>query len=398
MEDPTGRSDLAPDGDDVLMMINATGTVPGDGVRLRLFRPDDVDDVATGCNDRQTLRFLALLPDPYTREDALWWIEQGAPAAITAGGAAYCIADPQTDRVLGGIGLRVRNPVTAEAEVGYWVVPWARRRGVATAAVGALTQYAFDAGLARMELRTDWENAASQRVALAAGFVREGERRGSGRMRDGTRYDQICWARLADDPPGPSPRLLPDLPAGALSDGVVSLRPLGPADLEPTFALRCLPDVVATSVPAVRPERSRIVRLCARSAALWLAGDTANFAIRDAESDEYAGEIALYYLEPPTGQAMVGYSMLPAWRGRGYATRAVNLVATWAFEQVGVARLIAGTAPENVGSQRVLERAGFAREGYQLARLPGPDGTRIDDVLYARLPGQPHQNTDAMIA
>ena len=33
-----------------------------------------------------------------------------------------------------------------------------------------------------------------------------------------------------------------------------------------------------------------------------------------------AGEIDLYYQEPPTGQAMIGYSMLPAFRGRGPAT------------------------------------------------------------------------------
>jgi RimJ/RimL family protein N-acetyltransferase len=34
----------------------------------------------------------------------------------------------------------------------------------------------------------------------------------------------------------------------------------------------------------------------------------------------------------------------------------------------------------------VLERAGFEREGYQRSRLPGPDDTRIDDILYALLP------------
>ena len=34
-----------------------------------------------------------------------------------------------------------------------------------------------------------------------------------------------------------------------------------------------------------------------------------------------------------------------------------------------------------MGSQRVLEKAGFEREGYLRSRLPGPDGTRIDDVI-----------------
>jgi RimJ/RimL family protein N-acetyltransferase len=38
--------------------------------------------------------------------------------------------------------------------------------------------------------------------------------------------------------------------------------------------------------------------------------------------------------------------------------------------------------PHNVGSQRVLEKAGFQREGYLRSRLPGLDGQRVDDVLY----------------
>jgi RimJ/RimL family protein N-acetyltransferase len=368
------------------MSEQSPGTVFGDGVVLRAYRHDDTEDVAAGCDDPLTQRFLPLLPSPYTRQDALWWIEEGAPGTAATGGLHLAIADPDTDRLLGGVGLRRATIESGVGEVGYWVVPWARGRGVATAATRAMTRYAFDHGLHRLELRTEWQNTASQRVAIAAGYLREGVRRAAGRDRAGNRFDMIAWARLPTDPPGPSVRLLPDLPAGELSDGVVSLRPLEPADAESTFGLRSLPDVIATSVPAAAPDLAAIRRLCDRSGALWLAGDRANLTIRDAVHDEYAGEIGLYYMEPPTGQAMIGYSMLPQWRGRGYTGRAVRLLARWAFDQVGIARLIAGTAPENAASQRVLERAGFVREGYQRSRLPGPDGTRIDDVLYALVP------------
>ena len=69
-------------------------------------------------------------------------------------------------------------PVRQQAEIGYWVAPWARRRGVATAAVRAMSGWAFaNAGVVRLELLTDWANVGSQRVALAAGFQREGVRR-----------------------------------------------------------------------------------------------------------------------------------------------------------------------------------------------------------------------------
>jgi RimJ/RimL family protein N-acetyltransferase len=169
---------------------------------------------------------------------------------------------------------------------------------------------------------------------------------------------------------------------GELSDGVVTLRPLCPADTDDTYALRSMPDVVATSVPPVAPDPGDIARMCAHSQSRWLAGERADLTIRDAATGAYAGEIGLYFFEPATQQAMIGYSMRRQWRGRGFATRAARLVAGWAFEQ-GVIRVVAGAAPDNVASQHVLERAGFVREGYHRARLPGPGTSRIDDIFYA---------------
>ncbi|HEX8632193.1 MAG TPA: GNAT family protein, partial [Catenuloplanes sp.] len=294
---------------------------------------------------------------------------------------------PATDRLLGGIGLDRVAPARQQAEVGYWVAPWARRRGVATAAVRTLSSWAFAGELRRLELVTDWENTASQRVALAAGFHREGVRRGAAPARDGGRGDFVAFARLADDPPGPTPRLLPDLPGGELSDGVVTLRPLRPGDTDFLYTLHSLPDVVATSVPPVPPDREESALRCARSAARWLAGERADLVIVDAATGAAAGDFGLYYQEPQTGQAMIGYSMLPAWRRRGYPVRAAHLVALWAFAETGIARLAAGTLPTNVASQRVLEKAGFQREGYLRSRLPWMAGQRVDDVLFALVAG-----------
>jgi RimJ/RimL family protein N-acetyltransferase len=368
------------------------------GVRLRPYRLDDVDDVVAGCGDPLTQRFIPLLPNPYTRDDALWWINHGSPSAWSSGGAAYAITDSDSDRLIGGIGLARVVAERHQGEIGYWVAPWARGRGIASAATRALTGWAFAQGFHRLELFTELENLASQRVALATGFRREGVRRAVGRDRDGGWHDCVVWIRLLQDPAGPTPRLLPDLPrlsgadgrpaarGGALTDGVITLRPLQPADAPAMYTLHKLPDVVASSIPPIAPDREEIDLRCARSAARWLAGERADLVILDRASGEYAGEIGLYYQEPQTGQAMIGYSMLPAWRGRGYATRAARLLADWAFRHTGIGRLIAGTSPTNTGSQRVLERAGFRREGFLHGRLPGLNGVRVDDVLFALVP------------
>lgn len=361
--------------------------IDGYGVRLRPLGLADADDVAAACADPQTQRFLPRLPSPYTRDDATWWITKGAPMLWAAGGAAYAVADPATDRLIGNVSLSQPSPERGQLEIGYWVAPGARRRGVATAAASALSEWAFARGTARLELLTSWENVASQRVALAAGFQREGVRREAVAGVDGRRYDAVVWTRLAGDPPGPVPRLLPDLPGGRLADGVVALRPLAETDADSLFELRSLPDVVATSVPPVPPDRAENALRCAQSAARWLAGERAELMITDVATGAVAGDIGLFYQEPQTGQAMIGYCMMPAWRGRGYATRAARLVAGWAFGDCGIGRLIAGTQPGNLGSQRVLERAGFRREGYLRGRLPLPGGGRADDLIYGLLAG-----------
>ncbi|MEE3919775.1 GNAT family protein [Micromonospora sp. BRA006-A] len=76
---------------------------------------------------------------------------------------------------------------------------------MATAATRLLTERAFTAGAARLELLTRTDNVASQRIALAGGYRHEGVRRAAGVDGDGVRRDLIAWVRLADDRPGRSP-------------------------------------------------------------------------------------------------------------------------------------------------------------------------------------------------
>ncbi|WP_341719143.1 GNAT family N-acetyltransferase [Micromonospora sp. FIMYZ51] len=360
--------------------------IQGEGLRLRPFRLADIADITAGCADPLTQRFLDGLPYPYTEADARWWVTEGAPAAFAGGGAAYAVADPETDRLLGTVGLS--NPVAqrGQAEIGYWVAPWARGRGLATAATRALAGHAFATGIVRLELLTSVENVASQRVALAAGFHPEGVRRSASAVRGGGRRDLTVWVRLADDPPGPVPRPLPDLPGGRLTDGVVALRALGPDDVDAMYRLHTGAEVVASRVPPEPPTRETMEQHCRNAPNQWLVARSATMVILDAASGTVAGNCMLL-LDQPANQGMIGYSLFPQWRGRGLATRTVRLLVGWGFRHVGLARLWAGTLPENVASQRVLERAGFRREGLLRGRLPGGAGVRADSTVFGLLPG-----------
>ena len=59
----------------------------------------------------------------------------------------------------------------------------------------------------------------------------------------------------------------------------------------------------------------------------------------------------------------MGYVLIPSERGKGYCTEAVQLAVDYLFLSKDIVRIQAGTDPENIASQKVLEKAGFQREG-----------------------------------
>ena len=58
----------------------------------------------------------------------------------------------------------------------------------------------------------------------------------------------------------------------------------------------------------------------------------------------------------------IGFAFLPAFRGHGYASEAACAVRDYAFEVLGLERIVAITSPDNDSSARLLERLGFAYE------------------------------------
>ena len=71
------------------------------------------------------------------------------------------------------------------------------------------------------------------------------------------------------------------------------------------------------------------------------------------------GDIGI--IEPPDedGNVEFGYSIVPDYRGQGYATEAARAMIEWAFEQPGVKRVTADCLNNNYASIRVLEKAGM---------------------------------------
>jgi RimJ/RimL family protein N-acetyltransferase len=117
-------------------------------------------------------------------------------------------------------------------------------------------------------------------------------------------------------------------------------------------------------------------------------GEQLELAVVDASDDESVlGGAALYAVDLDARRASVGYWLAAPARGRGVATRAVELLAGWTFSVLGVARLEITCAPDNLASQRVAERCGFTREGVLRSHVPFK-GARRDSVVLSLLPGE----------
>ncbi len=167
-------------------------------VRLRPWRPDDVDAVLAALVDPETTLWNAGWVQ--TREDALVWLERRQDWSVSDH-ASWAVEDAATGELLGSVSLHSIDRDANDAEIGYWTVPAARGRGVAAAAVDAACRWGFATlPIDRVELCHAVENVASGRVAEKAGFVYEGRLRRSYRYGDGEKHDELLWVRLADDP------------------------------------------------------------------------------------------------------------------------------------------------------------------------------------------------------
>lgn len=96
------------------------------------------------------------------------------------------------------------------------------------------------------------------------------------------------------------------------------------------------------------------------------------------------GRIGYNYWLRQDRRASIGYDLGYTFWGKGIMTEAVRAVVRFGFEQMSLNRIEADTDSENYGSMRVLEKAGFKREGIQREQYFEWD-TFHDLVLFALL-------------
>jgi RimJ/RimL family protein N-acetyltransferase len=169
-----------------------------EAVRLREPAARDLGAVVVACRDPLVQRYTRV-PTPYGEADGRAFIAGSAGRRLMGQSLELVVADRGDDRLLGMIGLIADRHDALRAEIGYWVAPDARRRGVASRALALLSRWCMtDGGFERLDLQAAITNAASLRVAERCGFVREGVLRRSW-YRGGGRSDMVLFSLVPQD-------------------------------------------------------------------------------------------------------------------------------------------------------------------------------------------------------
>ncbi|WP_295010621.1 GNAT family N-acetyltransferase [uncultured Microbacterium sp.] len=175
----------------------------------------------------------------------------------------------------------------------------------------------------------------------------------------------------------------------------LSVRRATPEDAEPSWAWRRLPEVsewvtrAPSDLETFRAQFDDPARL-----AIQLV-----IELRDPEAPDDAGRLVgdvmlrvedgwaqAEVLDAARGtQAELGWTLDPAFQGRGYATEALRAVIAACFGPIGLRRVHAGCFADNEPSWRMMERLGMRREEHSRGTALHRRGTWHDGMNYGLL-------------
>lgn len=376
---------LVPDAVDHLPEV--APVLEADGLLLRPWTYDDAEGVLVLADDPESRRWSPSMRTLHGRDDALRWID-----SRLARRTDWAVIDPSTGRLAGRVGLHHHDRVDVVAEIGYGVSPAFRRQGVVSRAVEATVGYAFRAaeagglGLHRVVLHHAVDNLASCRTAWSCGFAPEGTAREGLADGSGSFDDMHMHARLATDPPGPVPRMVPAEPVEIAAGSYQLCVPDPDRDAAAVAAAGTDPLLARWNAGPTTLEEARAWCL---HRADWSDGTHASWVVREAVGGRLLGSVSLFSVDAQASAAQVGYWVVPEARGRGVAPTALAAATRFAYGVVGVERVELFHAVENTASCRVAEKVGFLREGVHRRSHRYGDGMIHDEHCHARLAGDP---------
>ncbi len=367
------------------MALVAVPTLTDGVVTLRAHRDDDIERCWEQCQDPVSQAWTTV-PIPYTRDDARRFIREAMPGGWAAD-QEWAFAMEFEGRYAGTVSLR--NEGDARAEIAYGSHPDVRGKGVLERALRLLLAWGFapDPDGRGLESVIWWANAgnwASRKLAWRVGFSFDGRVRRWLPQR-GELLDGWVGSLQRGDELAPRTRWL-DVPR--IEGEKVRLRMHRPDDLDRMH--EGATDPVTASwlgrMPVPYSREAAAEFLLHRSEGM-ARGTDLHWMLADPATDALLGTVSLMHIAE--GMTEVGYWAHPDARGRGVMTEAVRLACRHAFIDpddggLGLHRVYATVAVDNVASRRVLEKVGFHLVGTERQSVLVRDGVR-DGAAYELL-------------
>jgi RimJ/RimL family protein N-acetyltransferase len=169
---------------------------------MRCWRPQDIDlaDEAALVSLEHLRPWMAWARDePRPRAESVDLLRELRGKFDLGESFFYAILDADERRILGGIGLHLRQgPDTRE--LGYWIRVDEINKGLATEAAAALTRVALEIDeVGRVVIRCEVANLRSARIPAKLGFTHEATLRRAGVSADGSPCDEMLWTLLREE-------------------------------------------------------------------------------------------------------------------------------------------------------------------------------------------------------
>lgn len=166
--------------------------------QLRTWKKEDAESLARAANNPNIAKNLRnVFPNPYTLQDAVWYIND---SMAHAGEKQINYAIVIDGQAAGSIGVFVKEDIYEKsAELGYWLAQEYWRRGIMSEAVRQICTEAFETfDIVRIFAEPFADNAGSRGVLEKAGFTYEGTMR-NGVYKNGALHSYCMYSVLREE-------------------------------------------------------------------------------------------------------------------------------------------------------------------------------------------------------
>jgi [ribosomal protein S5]-alanine N-acetyltransferase len=306
---------------------------------VREYQPADIDLLLALYNDPEVNRFVSHQTDDQRRERFATTLEE---YKHDTGLHRWGIFSTVDDDFIGTCKLMPNDTDPDKIELGYVLAQKYWGKGIATELAKALVDYGFnEKGLTDIYACVNPENTASQNVLLKSGFLRVG---------------YVFWHDK-------------DLYFFSINRSGATII----AETDRLIVREFLPDEEETylhhftdpEVALYLPKRSREERVnIFHSTLAAYAGSKqlGMWGIFNKADGDFMGTALLRLFAGAPEKIELGYSMEKRYWGKGLGTEMATALVKYTFAHKADAQMVAVTILENIGSQRVLEKAGFKRK------------------------------------